>query len=92
MWKKPFKVQKSNLVKASDKKKLKEKLLSLFPNLTKESLDELIPTKEELHQVKLSGSRTIIYTDKSNEPLFVDADGRENYYPTGKSSLEISRN
>jgi len=87
MWKKSFKTQKSNLIKSSDKRKLKEKLLSTFPGLSKESLDELISNKEDIYQLKINGSRTTIYTNKDNEPLFFDLDGRERYFPTGTLTL-----
>lgn len=85
MWKKPFKPGKSNLIKSSEKRKLKEKLLSAFPDLSSDALDQLLPNKEDVHETKVSGSRTILYS-KNDEPLFFDLEGRgepKNFFPTG---------
>jgi predicted ribosome-associated RNA-binding protein Tma20/translation initiation factor 1 (eIF-1/SUI1) len=81
MWKKPFK-SRSSILKTSERKKLKEALLRLYPALTAESLDALIPSKgDSVTSCKVQASYTIIYS-VDNEPLFFDADSRNTLYPT----------
>jgi predicted ribosome-associated RNA-binding protein Tma20 len=46
-------------------------------------LSILFPPKEDVTQVKISGSHTLIYVVKK-QPLFFDLDGRGDFYPTGK--------
>ena len=82
MFKKPFK-SKSNIVKTSDRKKLKEAILRSYPALDSAALDELIPTKgDSVTSAKINGSYTIVYY-VDNEPVFYDADSRNTLFPTG---------
>jgi translation initiation factor 2D len=82
MWKKPFTAHKKTLLKSSDKRKLKEQLLQAFRGLKQEDLEELIPQKADVSVTKVQGSHTLIYT-KDEQPLFIDSDGRQNFYPSG---------
>jgi hypothetical protein len=80
------------LIKSSEKRKLKEKLLIAFPALTSESLDLLLPNKEDIHETKVTGSRTVIYS-KNEEPLFLDLEGRgdsKNFFPTGSYWIKLN--
>lgn len=82
MFKKPFKT-KANIVKTSDRKKLKEAILKWYPALDAAALDELIPTKgDSVTSAKITGSYTIIYY-VDNEPVFYDTDSRNTLFPTG---------
>jgi hypothetical protein len=88
MWKKPWKAHKQNLIKTSDKRRFKEKIAELFPKISKEHLDLIIPPKGQITTIKVGGdSRTVIYClDK--DPIFFDIDGREkSFIPTGKPDL-----
>ena len=82
MFKKPFKTR-ANVVKTSDRKKLKEAILKAYPALESGPLDQLIPTKgDSVTSSKITGSYTIIYY-VDNEPVFYDVDSRNTLFPTG---------
>mmetsp|Transcript_43304 Transcript_43304/g.60783 ORF Transcript_43304/g.60783 Transcript_43304/m.60783 type:complete len:304 (-) Transcript_43304:72-983(-) len=81
MFKKPFKVTGSNLVKRSVKRNLINQLKKEFTNLSDEEWQQLIPPKQDLTTSKISGTHTIIYSVE-NTPYFFDVDGRNDFYPS----------
>ena len=81
MFKKPFKTQQQNLLKSSDKRKLRDNLLRNFPNIKEDELNQVLPIKEDIMMQKISGSHMLLYL-VDNNPLFFDLDGRGDFYPT----------
>jgi translation initiation factor 2D len=80
MWKKPWKPQKQNLIKTSDKRRLKEKIAEQYPKISKEQLDLIIPQKGQITTIKVGGeSRTVVYC-LEKDPIFFDIDGREKQF------------
>jgi hypothetical protein len=90
MWKKPWKPQKQNLIKTSDKRRLKEKIAEQYPKISKEQLDLIIPQKGQITTIKVGGeSRTVVYC-LEKDPIFFDIDGREKQFiPTGTADLQL---
>lgn len=83
MFKKPFKAQQQNLLKSSDKRKLRDNLLRNFPDIKEDDLNIVIPPKEDVMMQKVAGTHMLIYM-VGNNPVFFDLDGRGDYFPTGK--------
>ena len=82
MWKKTFKTR-SSLLKGSECRKFKESLVKCFPNLSIESLNELLPNKcPNFHLHKVTGTHVLIYV-LNDDPLFFDRNGKGDFYPTG---------
>ena len=85
MFKKEFKIQAQNKLKSSDKRKFRELVARNFSILKDHDttlLDTLIPPKFDVEVAKIAGSRTVIYLVEEN-PLFIDLDGRNDFFPTG---------
>lgn len=84
MWKNSFKTR-SNLIKGSERKKLKESLVKEFPEISREDLDTLIPIKgDDIYVHKVLGTRILVYAN-GKDPLFFDMNGKGDFYPTGMS-------
>lgn len=45
MFVKPFKTKSNNQLKSSDRKKVKQKVASVYPHITDQQLDEIFPSK-----------------------------------------------
>lgn len=83
MFKKPFKTQQQNLLKSSDKRKLRDSLLRNFPDTKDDQLSIVLPAKEDVVMQKISGTHMLLYL-VANNPIFFDLDGKGDYYPTRK--------
>eukprot|EP00002_Diphylleia_rotans_P038077 TRINITY_DN8602_c0_g1_i1.p1 TRINITY_DN8602_c0_g1~~TRINITY_DN8602_c0_g1_i1.p1 ORF type:complete len:668 (-),score=166.90 TRINITY_DN8602_c0_g1_i1:32-2035(-) len=83
MFKKPFKVQSQTLLRSSEKKRFRSRLLEVFPKLTEETLSVLIDPKDDItcQRVVASSGIHLIYTVLS-EPLFIDAEQKGDLFPT----------
>ncbi|CAM9727238.1 unnamed protein product, partial [Choristocarpus tenellus] len=69
-------------LKSSAAKRIKTDILGALPYLTREVLDEVMPTKDGIELVKLA-NRALVYVHvPSKTPYFFDADGRGNLFPT----------
>jgi len=79
MFKKPFAIQNQNLLSKKDLKGLKSQLLSSFPGLSSEDLDELLP--EGKSKVLKLDNRCLLYCASDDQPCFFDAEGRGELYP-----------
>ncbi|CAM9725777.1 unnamed protein product, partial [Discosporangium mesarthrocarpum] len=71
-----------SLLKSSAAKRIKIDILAALPSLTREVLDELIPNKDGIEVVKLASKALVYIHVPTKTPLFFDADGRGNIYPT----------
>lgn len=84
MFIKAFKVKSNVQVKASDKKKIRQKISSQFPNLSEENLNKIASTKDSFMNIKIithSGDLVTIYSvDK--RPMFFEIDDKNKLYPT----------
>ncbi|GFT71452.1 eukaryotic translation initiation factor 2D [Nephila pilipes] len=72
MFRKPHKVKTSTSVKGSEKRRLRSLVETSFPNLSANDINVLIPSKNEMNQVKSmthSGSIAMIYCSVEN-PIF----------------------
>ncbi|KAL6047473.1 Eukaryotic translation initiation factor 2D [Balamuthia mandrillaris] len=83
MFRKEFRVQKKNLLKKSDLRRVRADVARVYPHLTEEALNELLPLKgKEIAVQTISGSRmSILCSD--NVPLFFHhPSGSPLYIPT----------
>eukprot|EP01112_Ceratiomyxa_fruticulosa_P020694 TRINITY_DN7131_c0_g1_i1.p1 TRINITY_DN7131_c0_g1~~TRINITY_DN7131_c0_g1_i1.p1 ORF type:complete len:615 (-),score=137.22 TRINITY_DN7131_c0_g1_i1:87-1931(-) len=81
MFKKPIKVKTQNILKGSERKKLRELVARSFPNAKEEDILSLIPTKEEVSVLKIAQSRMLIYL-LGKEPILFDPNDDNDIYPT----------
>ena len=75
-----FKAANTSLLGKNDYKKVREKLLEEYPQLTKKSLERVFSTKQEINVLKCSNGTTL-YVSGEKPPSFFD-DGFGNLYPT----------
>mmetsp|Transcript_30037 Transcript_30037/g.82445 ORF Transcript_30037/g.82445 Transcript_30037/m.82445 type:complete len:593 (-) Transcript_30037:91-1869(-) len=80
MFKKPFAVQGTNLLSKKDVKQLKAQLSDQFPALEEKAIDELLP-EGQVKVFKLD-NRCLLYSAGDAAPVFFDAEGRGEIYPT----------
>eukprot|EP01133_Synstelium_polycarpum_P008418 gene8418-9903_t len=73
LFKKPFGVQAQSLMRGSDKKKMKERLVQTYKasGVTIEQMDEVINNKKDLGVVKVQQQAITLYC-QSADPLFFD--------------------
>ncbi|ESN99503.1 hypothetical protein HELRODRAFT_113630 [Helobdella robusta] len=74
MFQKPFKVKSNNIVKKSEKKKIHDELRQYNPKLSIETLQDLLPLKEDVSVIKLctySQDIVTVYSHKKNPTFFV---------------------
>lgn len=82
MFKKAFKTQNRNKLKRSEVRRFRTGLLTAFPHITEEQLNQVLPPKADIEVVKLGGgSRTVLYFVEA-QPLFFDPSGRDDWVPT----------
>ncbi|XP_035221056.1 eukaryotic translation initiation factor 2D-like [Stegodyphus dumicola] len=82
MFRKQYKVKTSTTIKGSDRRKLRSMVENSFPNLSPDDINNMIPNKSEMNQVKAmthNGSVLVIYYTGSH-PLFFQVG--EVCYPT----------
>lgn len=82
MFKKEVAIQSKNLLSGSDRKKLREALKRNYVDITPETLDAIIPLKQEFSVAKIKGSTTLVYFLKE-QPVLFDIEGRSVLFPTG---------
>lgn len=91
MFRKPFQEKSQSHVKTSEKRRIREDLLRLYPSLTtpvdKDNnngsskgllIDLILPNKEPLLAIKIethSGVHGTIYVDETHQPLFFKLEG-----------------
>mmetsp|Transcript_5818 Transcript_5818/g.13736 ORF Transcript_5818/g.13736 Transcript_5818/m.13736 type:complete len:592 (-) Transcript_5818:195-1970(-) len=80
MYKKQFTVQAQHLLSKKDVKGLKVQLGEQYPGLEDKVLDELLP-EGQVKVLKLD-SRCLLYSAGESPPVFFDAEGRGELYPT----------
>ncbi|CAE8655065.1 unnamed protein product, partial [Polarella glacialis] len=80
MFKKQFAAQGQNLLSKKDLKTLKGQLSELFPGLDEKTIDVLLP-EGQAKVVKLD-NRCLLYSAGDAAPVFFDAEGRGELYPT----------
>lgn len=84
MFIKAFKVKSNVQVKASDKKKIRQKISQQFPKLSEENLNKIASTKDSFMNIKIithSGDLVTVYSiDK--RPMFFEIDDKNKLYPT----------
>jgi translation initiation factor 2D len=68
------------LLKNKEIRTLKQDIIKQFPLLDEETLNQLIPNKADVHNIKLA-NRTILYSI-DGQVIFYDYQGRNNLYPT----------
>ncbi|EFA81120.1 hypothetical protein PPL_05956 [Heterostelium album PN500] len=89
LFKKTFQVGSQSLVRGSDKKKLKEKLVQTYrPNVSIEQLDQVIQNKRDLGLVKLQNQPVQLYC-QVGDPLVFEYQGV--LYPTTKIPTMLPR-
>eukprot|EP00440_Ansanella_granifera_P000571 gb/GFBE01000618.1/.p1 GENE.gb/GFBE01000618.1/~~gb/GFBE01000618.1/.p1 ORF type:complete len:578 (+),score=174.22 gb/GFBE01000618.1/:1-1734(+) len=80
MFKKGYAAQGQNLLSKKDLKGLKGQLCELFPGLDEKTVDGLLP--EGQAKVSKLDNRCLLYSNGDGPPLFFDAEGRGELYPT----------
>jgi len=80
MYKKQFSVQTQNLLSKKDLKGLKTQLVEQFPGLEEKDVDHLLP-EGQVKVLKLD-NRCLLYAEGDKAPVFFDAEGRGDVYPT----------
>lgn len=83
MFVKPFKTKSNNQLKSSDRKRVKQKVQAVFPNLSDLQFDEIFPSKLSLFSIRLITHQetqlTVYSSDK--RPMFFEVSDKE-IYPT----------
>ncbi|XP_062854667.1 eukaryotic translation initiation factor 2D [Trichomycterus rosablanca] len=82
MFTKAFRVKSNTVIKGSDRRKLKADVSAAFPSLSTDTLNELIPNKDELNVVKVyahKGDAVTVYVLHKN-PVFFQLE--KQLYPT----------
>jgi len=81
MFKKDFNIQGQNLLSKKDLKNLKAQVLDQYPAIEEKVLEEVLLTSEQVKVEKLD-NRSLIYHVGDEPPIFFDAEGRGEIYPT----------
>lgn len=83
MFVKPFKTKSNNQLKSSDRKKVKQKVSAVFPNITEAQLDEIFPSKSNVFSIRIithQEQQLTVYT-ADKRPMFFEVTEKE-IYPT----------
>lgn len=84
MFIKAFKVKSNVQVKATDKKKIRQRISHQFPNLSEDCLNKIASTKDSFMNIKIithSGDLVTIYSIEK-KPMFFEIDETNKLYPT----------
>lgn len=84
MFKKPIRVKSNNRMKGSERKRLKQTVLTQFPGLEEDKLLTILPNKEDVFVTKIetqTGVYVTCYCLNSN-PLFFEVDKEKILFPT----------
>ncbi|KAL4235828.1 Eukaryotic translation initiation factor 2D [Mactra antiquata] len=84
MFKKPFRIKSQTSMKGSDRKKLRAEIIKSFPNISPDSVTDIIPNKEEVTTVKIythAGDNAFIYC-VNKIPLLFEVDKQKILYPS----------
>lgn len=97
MFKRSIHTKTRNVLKSSEKRKLRVDILSRYPLLSESLLNNILPAKEEIEVVKSLGhaNKPVKIYFCNNEPLFFEVDGA--LFPSGlyveiRSSLCLTSN
>lgn len=77
MFRKPFKIKSNSQIKGSERKKIRSQLIQQYPSFSSSSINELVPTKDEITHMKLvtsNGRNITVYCIGQNPSFFIDED------------------
>jgi predicted ribosome-associated RNA-binding protein Tma20 len=78
MFKKAIKISGQNQLSGKDRKIMRNRLVELF---NEECIDKIMNINDKIIACKTSGTKVIIYNG-NDYPLFVDQNGKNDYFPT----------
>ncbi|XP_063607889.1 eukaryotic translation initiation factor 2D-like [Penaeus indicus] len=84
MFTKPFKIKSQTQLKGSDRKKLRTELSKMYPSLTAEDVNKLVPSKEDVTLIKMychRGESVNVY-QVQKDPMFFMIEREKEIYPT----------
>ncbi|XP_065069575.1 eukaryotic translation initiation factor 2D-like [Rhopilema esculentum] len=84
MFKKPIRIKTSNRMKGSERKRLKQRILQQFTQLTEDKLNEILPSKEDVFVTKIENGNGIFITSFfiDRNPMFFEIDKENQLFPS----------